>query len=277
MIIAVRVSPETNLPTVIQHPRLGRLLIFDPTDPDTPLGDLPEDEQGSRALVIAGAQGELVEMPLLPASANRVESTVEAGMDAAGRLEAHVGRQYFGQSAAMAHARVAHQTNDELKRHYERALATRVGAIAVKQAAISGHIGEGQMQLSLDFAADHFSQIVQGLIIVKPGVLALGADYAFASGERKLPVKLDADVYRDSVRIKLPSGFKIDEMPDPVRLNGPYGTYQASWKSDGADLVFEQSTEVPDALVPAAHYADLRAYFDQIAGNQAAPVVLVKK
>jgi len=78
-IIAVRVSPETNLPTVIQHPRLGRLLIFDPTDPDTPLGDLPEDEQGSRALVVAGAQGDLVEMPLLPANANRVESTVEAG------------------------------------------------------------------------------------------------------------------------------------------------------------------------------------------------------
>jgi hypothetical protein len=84
-------------------------------------------------------------------------------------------------------------------------------------------------------------------------------------------------VYRDSVRIKLPPGYQIDEMPDPVKLTGPYGTYQASWKADGADLVFEQSTEVPDALVPAAKYADMRAYFDRIGGSQAAPVVLVKK
>ncbi|MGA2039069.1 MAG: DUF3857 domain-containing protein [Bryobacteraceae bacterium] len=277
MIVAVRVSPDTNVPTVIQHPRLGRLLIFDPTDPDTPLGDLPEDEQGSHALVIAGSQGELAEMPRLPASANRIESTIEAAVDAAGHLEAHLGRQYFGQSAAQAHARVAHQSNDDMKRGYERTLASRVGAIAVKQAAISGHIGEGRMQLSLDFAADHFSQTVQGLIIVKPGALALGADYAFTAAERKLPVRLDADVYRDSVRIKLPPGYQIDEMPDPVKLTGPYGTYQASWKADGADLVFEQSTEVPDALVPAAKYADMRAYFDRIGGSQAAPVVLVKK
>ena len=277
MIVAVRVSPETNLPTVIQHPQLGRLLIFDPTDADTPLGDLPDDEQGSHAMVIAATQGGLAEMPLLPASANRIESTVEGGVDAAGHLEAHVGRHYFGQAAAYAHARVAHQTNDEMKHGYEKTLSRRVGAIAVKQANISGHIAEGQMQLSLDFAADHFSQTVQGLIIVKPGELALGADYTFASAERKLPVKLDADVYRDSVRIKLPPEYKIDEMPDAVRLNGPYGKYQASWKADGNDLVFEQTTEVPDELVPAAKYADLRAYFDRIAGSQAAPVVLIKK
>jgi len=164
-----------------------------------------------------------------------------------------------------------------MKRAYEKTLARRVGAINVKQANISGQIGEGKMQLSLDLAADHFSQTVQGLIIVKPGTLALGADYAFASGERKLPVKLDADVYKDSVRIKLPSGYQIDEMPDPVRMKGPYGTYQASWKADGSDLVFEQSTEVPDALVPAAQYTDLRTYFDKIGSSQASPVVLVKK
>ena len=276
-IIAIRVSPETKLPTVFDHPRLGRLLMFDPTDPDTPLGSLPEDEQGSHALVLAGAQGELVEMPLLPASTNRIESAIDASMDAAGKLEAHVARQYFGQSAARAHARVAHQTNEELKRGYERTLARNVGAIAVKQAGISGHIGEGQMQLSLDFSAQNFSRNVQGLIIVKPGALALGADYAFTSAERKLPVKLDSDVCRDSVRIKLPAGYKIDEMPDAVHLQSRYATFQAGWKEDHGDLVFEQSTEVRDTLVPAAQYAELRAFFEKIAGSQAAPVVLVRK
>jgi hypothetical protein len=276
-IVAIRVSADTSLPTVVDHPRLGRLLMFDPTDSDTPLGDLPQDEQGSHALVVAAERGELVDMPRLPATTNRVESTVEAAMDAAGRLQAHVGRQYFGQSAAQAHARVAHQSNEELKRGYEMALSRRVGAIAVKQAGISGRIGEGQMQLSLDFAADNFSQTVQGLIIVKPGALALGADYVFAPGERKVPVKLDADVYRDSVRIKLPPGYKIDEMPDAVRLDSRYGMYRANWKADGADLVFEQSTEVRDALVPAAQYAELRTFFDKIGGSQAAPVVLMKK
>ena len=118
---------------------------------------------------------------------------------------------------------------------------------------------------------------MQGLIIVKPGALALGAEYAFLAGERKLPVKLDADVYRDTVRIKLPEGYKIDEMPDPVRLESRYAVYQANWKADGGDLVFEQSTEVDDALVPAVQYTDLRAFFDKIGGSQMAPVVLIRK
>ena len=276
-IVAVRVSPETALPTVFEHPNLGRLLMFDPTDSDTPMGGLPREEQGSHALVVAGARGELVEMPLLAANTNRVESLAEASMDAAGKLEAHVGRQYFGQSAAQAHARVAHQSNDELRRSYERSLGRRVGAIAVRQANISGAIAEGQMQLSLDFTADHFSQIMPGLMIVKPGALALGADYAFTPGERKLPVKLVADVYKDSVRIKLPASYKVDEIPDAVHLDSPYGTYRASWKADGADLVFEQFTEVRAALVPPAQYGELRAFFDKIGGSQVAPVVLASK
>jgi transglutaminase-like putative cysteine protease len=88
-IIAVKVSAETSLPTVIgELPQLGRLLIFDPTDPVTPVGDLPESEQGSFALVIAGTQGNLVRVPLLPAFTNRIELAVDAQMDAAGAVAA---------------------------------------------------------------------------------------------------------------------------------------------------------------------------------------------
>ena len=46
-IIAIKVSDETQVATVISHPTLGRLLIFDATDDDTPVGDLPDHEQGS--------------------------------------------------------------------------------------------------------------------------------------------------------------------------------------------------------------------------------------
>jgi len=107
-----------------------------------------------------------------------------------------------------------------MMRAYERSLGRRVGAIAMKQASLSGAIAKGRMELSLDFAAEHFSQTMAGLMIVKPGSLALGADYAFVPGERKLPVKLDADVYKDTVRSKLPAGYKVDEMPAALGGSG---------------------------------------------------------
>ena len=89
-IVAVHVSGGVSLPTVIQDDKLGRLLMFDPTDRTTPIGDLPEVEQGSYALVLAGLQGVLLKMPLLPASANRIDSSIEATIASDGGLKARV-------------------------------------------------------------------------------------------------------------------------------------------------------------------------------------------
>src|SRR6185503_16953435 len=77
-IIAVKITDDTQAATIVKHPRLGRLLIFDPTDPDTPLGNLPYDEQGSFALIVAGNDGILLRMPTTPPETNRLEREVEA-------------------------------------------------------------------------------------------------------------------------------------------------------------------------------------------------------
>ena len=50
-IAAIRVGPETKAPAVLEDPKLGRLLFFDPTDPYVAVGYVPDHEQGSLALV----------------------------------------------------------------------------------------------------------------------------------------------------------------------------------------------------------------------------------
>ncbi len=39
-IIAIKVNEDVNAPSILQHSTLGRLLIFDPTSSNTPVGDL---------------------------------------------------------------------------------------------------------------------------------------------------------------------------------------------------------------------------------------------
>ena len=67
-IIAVKVGDATVSPAIADAPKLGRLLYFDPTDEDTPVGDLPEHEQGSYALIDDASIGTLVRMPVIPAA-----------------------------------------------------------------------------------------------------------------------------------------------------------------------------------------------------------------
>src|SRR6185369_12492288 len=98
-IIAVKLADATQAATVINHPSLGRLLIFDPTDDNTPVGDLPSHEQGSFALIVAGDAGALMRMPTTPPEANLLERRADVVLSPDGSITASVHEQAAGQSA----------------------------------------------------------------------------------------------------------------------------------------------------------------------------------
>ena len=277
-IVAVRVSNAVTLPSVLEKTALGRLLIFDPTNPMTPVGDLPQDEQGSHALVIAGANGALLAMPLLPPSARRIDSTAQASLDTAGRLDARIQRQYFGQSAVSLRAVQRLEGNEELKKSFERGLSRRMRGTTLKSVDMKAHPQDNGVSVNLDLVTDRFGQIMQDrLLVVRPGLLASGGDYFFASQQRTSPVELETDLRHDSIRIKLPAGFKLDELPDAAKIESPYGTLQASWAVKDGEIVMDESLEIKQTLAPAAEYPQIRDFFERVNGAQFAPVVLVKQ
>ena len=277
-IVAVRVSDAISLPTVLADRALGRLLIFDPTDRMTPVGDLPEEEQGSHALVIAGARGALLTMPLLPSSANRIDSSVEGAVDPAGRLDARIERQYFGQSAATLRRVETLRGSEELKKRLERGFARRIAATTVRGVTTAANPAENRLALNVELGAERFAQIMQGrLLVVRAGLLSSGGDYLFTSKERSSPVKLQADLRRDSIRLKLPAGFQPDELPPPVKIESTYGTLEAVWLVKDGELLMTQLLEVRAQVVQTAEYAQVREFFEQVAAAGFAPVVLVKR
>jgi hypothetical protein len=277
-IIAVKIPDSIQLGPVVTHPQLGRLLIFDPTDPYTPLGDLPEDEQGSYALIDAGDRGALLQMPMLPASANRVESTVEAKVSPQGSLEAARDVAYFGQSASGWRASFERTSASEQRTHMEHALARTVGSIKLGAFTHKDARDEGHLETHAEYAADQFGQSMQGrLLLVKPGVLGVGVGYSFPATERKLPIVLHAAEWHSTVHLRVPDGFKVDEVPDPVSLSGAYGKYQATWTPGGNEVLFRQSLEVNDITAPPGDYKAVRDFFDHVSGAESAPVVLMRQ
>jgi hypothetical protein len=276
-IVAVRVSPDTSAATVVNHARLGRLLIFDPTDPVTPVGDLPEDEQGSFALLVAGLDGDLVKMPQLPVASARIERKVQASMDEVGHLSAHLVTEYFGQSGFSVRYQTSHGGMDQLKKNLERAYSRRLGGVTLDKITPEDHALENRMELAVDLGVGQFGQFMQQkMLVLKPGVLAPDTDYVFSNQERKLPVRLESKLRQDSVVIQLPAGFAIDEIPDPIEIDSPYGVYHASWKTGNQSVTFEQSLEIKEMLAAPAEYSKVKDFFDKVLGGQSAPVVLLK-
>jgi hypothetical protein len=87
---------------------------------------------------------------------------------------------------------------------------------------------------------------------------------------------VDAEALQETARISLPADFKVDELPDRVHVESPFGKFDANWEVDAGVLVFKRTIEMPAQTIPAAQYADLKKFLDTMAGSGEMPVVLVK-
>jgi hypothetical protein len=254
----------------------GRLLFFDPTDQITPVGDLPVSEQGSYALVVAGSRGFLLRVPQYPPADSRIESSVEAGIDGEGRLEAKIELQYFGQSAVLPRFIESQKGAEELKKQFEREFSRTLGGTMLE--SVETHPGDNRFAVDLALKAERFGQTMQGkLFVVRPGLLAGGRDYYFNSRQRSLPIEMEVEFRHDTVRIKVPPGLKLDELPAAVKLDSPYGSLSAEWKVQDGEILMDRTLEIKPLVAPVSEYTQVRDFFDRVAGAQGAPVVMVKQ
>ena len=278
-IVAVRVSEETKAPSVVQHPALGRLLIFDATDPSTPVGDLPDHEQGSLALVAAGGGGTLVRMPVTAPEENMVSREVEAGLAPDGSLTATLRERREGQSAAGARRMFKGLAPSDFAGVIERwvsggAAGARFSRIEPKDAH-----AEGRFALDVEFTAGSYGQSMQNrLLVFKPAVFSRAETVRLSPGQtRKYPFVLESQGFSETARIKLPAGFDVDELPDAVKIDSEFGTYTASYEVREGQLLYTRRLVQRATTVPAEKYADVRAFFGRVRASEEAPVVLARK
>ncbi|HWW75615.1 MAG TPA: DUF3857 domain-containing protein, partial [Pyrinomonadaceae bacterium] len=277
-IVAVRVADETQAPSVIKHAALGRLLIFDATDPTTPVGDLPDYEQGSFALVAAGADGSLIRMPSTPPEENMVSREVEAGISEDGTLTATLRERREGQSAADARRMFKGLSPSDYTGVIQRwvsggAAGAKFGKIEPKDAHT-----EGRFALDVEITAAQYGQAMQNrLLVFKPAVFGRGGAPRLTDAARKYPVVLDSQAFSETVRIKLPAGFDVDEVPDAVKIESEFGTYAASYEVKDGQLLYTRRLVQRAATIPADKYGDVRAFYGRVRASEDAPVVLARK
>lgn len=278
-IIAVKVGDDTDAPTVVKHPVLGRLLIFDPTDDTTPVGDLPDHEQGSFALLVAGDDGGLLRMPVTPPEANRLERTAEVTLQPDGSIAASVHDRAQGQAAVHIRRAFNWRSRPDFNKSVERWISSG-GAAGAKLSKLepTDSSAEGRFAVDVDFTAAQYAQSMQDrLLVFKPAVVTHGDSVWLAEPTRRHPVVLESEAFSETVRVKLPAGFDVDELPDAVKLDSEFGTYTASYEVKDGQLVFTRSLVQRAATVPVEKYTAVRNFFGRVRASEQAPVVLARK
>ncbi len=276
-IIAVRISDTTKAPTVLDGAALGRLLIFDPTDEHTPVGDLPFYEQGSYALIEAGEKGLLARMPVTPEGTNHEEISVNGTLAASGALQASFSSRAQGQDAAESRRHFEHRQRPDYIKDTERWFGRSAKGVVVEKVEPVDSFATGEFKLDVEFNAPAYAQSMQGrMLVFRPSVVNPRNQVYLAEDKRTTPVVLDARSFHKQVNLKLPEDFKVDEMPDNGSLKTRFGTYRCEFKVNGNELLFTEDLNVEPMTVPASEYSSVKKFFQQVWSAEQAPIVLVK-
>src|SRR5258705_14005907 len=102
MILAVKLPDGLTIPqliAILQHPRLGKLLFFDPTNELTPFGQIGGYLQANYGLLVTPEGGELVELPKQPSSLNSIQRKAKLTLDPTGKLQGTVEEVRVGDRA----------------------------------------------------------------------------------------------------------------------------------------------------------------------------------
>ncbi len=277
-IIAVKIGNETDAPTVINHAKLGRLLIFDATDPHTSVGDLPDYLQGSFALIIAGENGGLAKMPVTPPETDLLQRNIEVSLTAEGEVKGTIREQANGQTSTTFRREIRELSAPDYKKALEGWLTRGATGAQLIKFSHNDKRADAGFDLDVEFSAPRYGQLMQNrLLIFKPVIVGRRNAVFLTENKRNHPVMLNSQSMKETVIFTLPQNFTVDEVPDAINLQTPFGTYTTSYDVKEGKLFFTRSLIITRTTVPVDKYSEVRDFYSKIRDAEQSPVVLLRK
>jgi hypothetical protein len=269
---------DASLVAVVDHPKLGKLLIFDPTDEMTPFGQLRGALQANYGLLVTPTGGELVELPELPSSLNSTERTAKLKLDSKGTLSGDIREVRRGDPAV--HERyvlqAASQQSDKIK-PIEMVLSYSLGTFQITKATI-GNLAITNLPFVYDYSlvAENYAKSAGDLLLVRPRVLGYESrDLMETKEPRKYPVEF-AGPWRDSdsFEIALPAGYEVDDLPPAVNEDHSFASYHSKAEVNGKTLKYTRTFEIKELSVPASKAEELKKFYRAIGNDERNNAVL---
>lgn len=279
VILAIRLPEDANnveFSALWTHPRLGRLLLFDPTDEYTPIGYLPAQEQGNRGLLVTEDGGELIDFPLLQGSTNRLQRSARLTLDAQGVLSGDVREVRSGYIAAQYRSMLLQASPREREKILESFVGRFVNGARITHAATENLDQiDKDLVLTYSFTADQYGRNAGNLLLVRPRVIGEKSNDILEGEPRTQPFEFPAlALDTDDFEVLLPTGYHLDGVPKAVHSSFPFAEYQSGVETRQNALRYTRSYQVKDITVQQQHLADLKTFFRQIAAEERAMVVL---
>src|SRR5712671_5778791 len=223
MITAIKLPDGLTDPSLIatmQHPTLGRLLFFDPTNDLIPFGQLPGYLQANYGLLVTPNGGELIELPQQPSSMNSIRRTAKLTLDASGTLRGEVKEARLGERASSERWRLRTITKDADRiKPIEELLSNSLANFSITHASLQNLQQTDQpFGFNYSFESQNYAKSAGGLLLVRPRVIGSKSRGLLETKEpRYFSIEFDGPARdTDSFEITVPAGYEVDDLPPPV-------------------------------------------------------------
>jgi hypothetical protein len=279
MILAIRLAENVkdgSFYAVVNDPKLGRLLFFDPTNPYVPLGYLPPYLQDNFGLVITSGGATIVSLPLLPPSTNRLLRTGKLSLSPLGKLNGEVQELRWGGPAESSREQFLTAAPADRQKIFETFLGNTLTNFSLTGASL-GNLEKYDESLLVNykFVVDGYAKTAGDLLILRPGVVGTKGSNLLSGKPRKYPIEFTEATLQDDVfDIALPPGYVVDELPKPVQAECAYARYKSEAKVADNVLHYKRTYEIKNVLVPTQKLDEVRDFFHQIAVDEKSSAVL---
>ena len=292
VLLSSRGGVERELPSISQFDHMiaalerpgGKYLFLDLTSEQTPWGELPPSEQGEFALVVHDdGRGEEMTMPLDSASANRSVITIASELSPAGVLSGRYTEQRTGTQQYALRGAFARDFSAGEKEQIARSLADRIftGASGDSLELTDGRDLSAIPRYAVSFRTSRAVQASGGTRILTlplrnyaaPGLIT----ELESRGERRYPIDVEQVVGMvddmTELRLRLPEGWRA-RLPEDVSANSVFGTYHATYKQTGRDVLVTRRMSGSRGIQPPERIAELLAWLREVAKDDVAFLVI---
>jgi hypothetical protein len=270
----------TTLYSLVQDPKLGQLLIFDPTNEYVPLGYIPSYLQNTFGLVMGPDGGTLVKLPLSPPATNRLLRTAQLSLTVSGDLSGEVKELLWGAPAHENRQEYLEVQPSKRVEVLENFLQQFLPNFALNGLSI-GNLDQYNEALLLDykFTSEAYARKAGDEMLIRPRIL--GDKYAnlldlFSQNKpRQYPIEFGFATRQDDVfDITLPAGYVLDGIVPPVNATCDFATYSSQVQQEGTVLHYKRTLLVTDVHVPKEKLDQVHDFLKKVAADQQMYVAL---
>jgi len=213
---------------------------------------------------------------LLDPDTNLLVRTGHFTLSADGALAGEIVEDRSGDHAWEERMALIHANQQERAQRIERRLSRSLKGFTLEKTDIQqlDQIQE-KLEIALKVTVPGYAQMRGPLmLLLRPRVLG-EKSFALERKPRKYPFQFERTSRKtDTFEIELPKEYVVEDVPDPVKVDAGFATYQSKFEIKKSTVRYWREFVRRDVLIGPEHAEELRRFLGAIGADEATMVVL---